>query len=515
MKKLTTICSLFLLSIATFEGVSAQMQNEFKVKGVHIDFRVEVMTPEAMKELARDLSGFGINTIVMEWEAAFPYDRHATISSPLAWTPEEVTDFVDYAKTVGINVIPLQHCFGHAEYILRHDRYSHLRERFRSEISQICPLHSGAVDLFREVFADMARLHDSEYFHIGGDETYLLGLCPECSKFAEEHGKSQLFVDYISKMCKIVTDMGKKPVLWADIITMYPDAVNDLPEDAILVDWNYGWDVRHFGDIDKIHNSGLEVWGAPAIRSNPDNYYLTDWNKHFNNQRDFIPYAREAGYRGMIMTSWSTSGILGFFWEPGNEVTEMDPIRTVYPMSGFRILLAMYGEAVNNPAPVDPHDFVVRYAEERFGLSTSEGEGLFQILSAPQRTVRYGKDSEGNSVSDILSETKALQNKLYAMAPKSNQKEFEHFRLMFDLRVQYLQYKEIERIFNSPEFSRGMAAELLYRLENEVMSQNASLDRRFSELNTGYIKTEELPSLNSRRARQMNNTADALRAMLK
>ncbi|MFR6033300.1 MAG: hypothetical protein ACLUKN_09085 [Bacilli bacterium] len=29
---------------------------------------------------------------------------------------------------MGIDVIPLQNCFGHCEYILRHDRYINLRE---------------------------------------------------------------------------------------------------------------------------------------------------------------------------------------------------------------------------------------------------------------------------------------------------------------------------------------------------------------------------------------------------
>lgn len=38
----------------------------------------------------------------------------------------------------------------------------------------------------------------------------------------------------------------------------------------------------------------------------------------------------------MVMTSWSTSGLYGFFFEPKNEVTAMDPVRTVYPMAGFR-----------------------------------------------------------------------------------------------------------------------------------------------------------------------------------
>ncbi len=514
MKTFSPFVSFLLPILSLLSVLEARAAGGVPVRGVHVDFRTEVMTPSAMKEMAADLAGMGINTIVMEWEAAFPYDRHATISNRLAWTPEEVRDLVAFCGTLGIDVIPLQHCFGHVEYILRHDRYSRLRERFRSEISQICPLKPEAEELFREIFAEVAALHDSEYFHIGGDETYLLGLCPECSAFVEEHGKSKLFVDYISKMCRIVTELGKKPVLWADIITMYPEAVNELPADAVLVDWNYGWDVRRFGDIDKVYASGLEIWGAPAIRSSPDSYYLTDWAKHFRNQAEFIPYARSAGYKGIIMTSWSTSGLYGVLFEPGDEVVAIDPIRTVYPMSGFRIALAMYGEALRSDGPVDPEGFVLRYGAERFGFSAGEAAVLWRVLAAPQRQVRYGIESGTRApVAEVLAATRAVRDELYTLVPRRNRREIDHLRLMMDLRVQYLEYKVIEAEFNSPGFSRAGAAALLARLEGEVISKNDELARRFTELNSGYIKEAELPYLNSVRERQMTETLNALRAI--
>lgn len=86
-------------------------------------------------------------------------------------------------------------------------------------------------------------------------------------------------------MCEIVESMGKQPVLWADIILKYPEALHELPKDIIYVDWNYGWDRDHFGNMDNLFNAGVTFWGAPSIRSHPDNIYLTQWEKHFNNQR--------------------------------------------------------------------------------------------------------------------------------------------------------------------------------------------------------------------------------------
>ena len=346
------ICILILLTFA-------MNKQDFTVKGFHIDLRCEVMTMPALKNFAKELAGFGINTIIMEWEGSFPYDKHATISNKYAYTREEVKSFITYCTSLGIDVIPLQNCFSHSED--------------RKEVSQVCPLKiNECKPIFTEIFKDMAELHPSRYFHIGCDETYLLGSCKACAEKVQKEGKSKLFVDYVKAMCEIVKSMGKQPVLWADIILKYPEALNELPKDIIYVDWNYGWDRNHFGNLDNLFNAGVTFWGAPSIRSHPDNIYLTQWEKHFNNQKTFIPYARQVGYQGMVMTSWSTSGTYGFSYDTGWEVIEMFPVRYVYPLSGFRILVAAYGESLKNNTPIDPQTFVVKYGQERFGFTPQD-----------------------------------------------------------------------------------------------------------------------------------------------
>ena len=111
----------------------------------------------------------------------------------------------------------------------------------RKDISQLCPLKVQEDSLlFADLFADMAAMHNSDYIHIGGDETYLLGHCPECALKAATEGKSKLFVDYMKMMCDIVISLGKKPVMWADILLKYPEAAEELPAETIFVDWNYG-----------------------------------------------------------------------------------------------------------------------------------------------------------------------------------------------------------------------------------------------------------------------------------
>jgi len=103
-----------------------------------------------------------------------------------------------------------------------------------------------------------------------------------------------------------------------------------------------------FGEHQKLLNSGYENMGRPGFRSSPDNYYLTQWEKHFNNIRDFVPKAREMGYKGIVMTSWSTSGVYSYLYESENSLIDLYAVRHVYPITGFNILLAAYVKSIHS-----------------------------------------------------------------------------------------------------------------------------------------------------------------------
>lgn len=512
MKRLTLICFALFITLS-LTSLSAQNKKDFEIKGFHIDLRCQVMTPKALHQFATELAEIGVNTIVMEWEAAFPYDKHATISNKYAYSPNEVKAFVSHCASLCIDVIPLQNCFGHVEYILRHDRYTDLRED-RKEVSQVCPMKEEECKaVFTEVFTEMAALHPSKYFHIGGDETYLLGSCKACKAKAEKEGKSKLFVDYVKVMCKIVTDMGKIPVLWADIILKYPEAINELPKDIIFVDWNYGWERDYFGNLDNLFNAGATFWGAPSLRSHPDNLYLTQWEKHFNNQRDFIPYSRNAGYKGMIMTSWSTSGTYGFSYDTNWEVIEMYPVRYVYPLSGFKILVAAYGESLNKPQPLDPEAFVIKYGKEHFGLNAKEAALLWHLLKTPQEVIRRGKDTTGKNIEQVKEEAIAQQKQMASISPVRNKEEFAHFQLMLDIRVQYLSFKEIESRYQSSAFSREQAPQYIKEL-NVLVKKADELDKRFYRLQKGYLHDEEINVINRWRSEKMHIMYNTLKQLV-
>lgn len=492
--------------------------NVFRVKAFHLDMRTEVMTMDALVSLADRLAGQGVNTLIMEWEATFPFDENAVLCNRNAFTKEEILGFVSHCSGKGIDVIPLQNCFGHCEYILKNERYRHIREDARDP-SQVCPLKKdAAAEVFDSIFREVASLHQSRYFHIGADETYLLGNCRECGKVAGEHGKSKLFVDYVNEMCAIVRAMGKTPVMWADIILKHPESLDELPEDLIYVDWNYGWDPNRFGKLDNLFSRGVKMWGASALRSGPDNIYITQWLKHFNNIAVFVEFARRNGYEGMVQTSWSTSGTYGYWYDSGNEILSMQPIRLVYPMSAFGILEDAFCEAVGSSVPFVPETFVKKYAMTHLGMDARDAEVIWKWFSMPQEqiTIKNGKaaDISGRGIDEILDECEDMRSALSSVRARYSREELEHWRLMLDIRISYLRFKKIEAVFQSDDFERKEAYGLLAELKS-VIAGDRSIDRRFRKLNGSYLKDAEIEYICSMRSLKSRSIYDQLVNMVK
>jgi hexosaminidase len=485
--------------------------NTFAVRGFHLDLRIQVMTIPALREFASTLSKNGINTLVMEWEATYPFEKQSLIPNRYAYTKEEVTSFIAFCKEIGIDVIPLQQSFGHVEYILRHPRYKDLRED-QKDYSQVCPLQEELDKaLFRDLFSELAATHPSKYFHIGGDETYLLGHCARCSLKAKEQGKSKLYIDHIKMLCDLVIQLGKRPVLWADIALAYPEAIKLLPKETIFIDWNYGWDFNRFGDHKKLVESGYEIWGAPSIRSHPDNYFLTQWEKHFKNIRDFIPAARQIGYKGIIMTSWSTSGQYSAVNESSTDIIDLYAIRHLYPITGFSMLIQAYFESLASLQPLNIETFIEKYAADKYGFNKEQSAKFRSALKMAPYEIQQGevKSPRPMSVQNLLDSASMTAETFRDLVPSHHKDEFEHHRLMADVRVYYLTYQRIEKQVNSDAFTKEELPNVISLLKN-LLADSEKLNKRFIALNKHHFYTAELQHENDLRNSKVKILYDRL-----
>jgi hypothetical protein len=463
------------------------------------------MTMPALKQLALQLHNQGINTLIMEWEGSYPYSGEAVISNKYAYTRAEVKDFVKYCEGLNIDVIPLQQTFGHVEYILKNYKYAALRED-EKDFSQVCPSEPELNrELFTKLIKDMISLHNSPYVHIGGDETFLLGHCEKCKKKAAEVGLSRLYFDHIKLICDIVSSLGKKPVVWADIALKYPDYIHLLPKETVFVDWNYGWDPNLFGNRDKLLASGYEVWGAPSIRSEPDNFYIEKWHNHFENIRNFVPQIKALHYQGVVMTSWSTSGAYSAVFDSNEDPVALYPVRRVYPLSAFNLLISAYTTAVKADQPLDISAFIRSYCKTNYGFSEADADQFKKALFTAPYPVVFGKikGNAGLSLDNLVDSAKTAFATLSKLTPQKNNQEFEQYRLMAEIRLFYLSILQVEAAMNSAEFNE--AAKGKYRPAIIALKkQSVLIDEKFSKLNGGFLKAGELEDEKELRNAKLN-----------
>ncbi len=296
--KIIVLALLVMVYSARGQGTVKQ-QPPFIVKGFHLDLRIQVMTMDALKAFALKLSKDGINTL-NSWSG-----RGLILLKNIRLSPTGMlTQKARWSRLLNIvmNWVLMLSLYSKASgtwNIFYGTTGIKTSAKTKKDFSQVCPLQTEQDKaLFTDLYTELASTHTSKYLHIGGDETYLLGHDERCRLMVAKEGKSKLYVDYIKMLCDIVIKLGKTPVLWADIALKYPDAIKLLPKGTVFVDWNYGWDMNRFGNHQKLLESGYEIWGAPALRSSPDNYFLTRWEKHFKNIRDFVPEAAKMGYKG-------------------------------------------------------------------------------------------------------------------------------------------------------------------------------------------------------------------------
>ncbi|WP_422657792.1 family 20 glycosylhydrolase [Paenibacillus sp. EC2-1] len=224
---------------------------DMKIRGVHFDLKGGVPTGEYLADLIKELGHYKINTILMEYEDKLQYSGHPKLATKSALSQADVQQLVKLADQHHIQIIPLVQALGHAEYMIRHDEYAHLRESHDWN-QQMCPCHPGSFELFSDLFQELIRLHpNSNYFHIGGDEAHQLGECPSCAKIEQEVGKYALYAEYIAKICHYVIEAGKTPIIWDDMFTRHaPELMCKLPKETVLMYWNYRFTYETMPTVD-------------------------------------------------------------------------------------------------------------------------------------------------------------------------------------------------------------------------------------------------------------------------
>ncbi len=286
-------------------------------KGIMIDVsRGQVPKIQTLKNLISYLSKYGLNFISLYMEHTFQYQKHPIIwKNSGAYLKKEIKEIISFCKKYKIEVIPAIQTLGHFEKILSHKEYADLAET--TLYSSLSPANKKTYKLLDDMIEEISSTFESSYINIGGDEVWDFA-AGKSMNYAKKHGDAtKLFLKHIVEVKKITDKYNKKIMMWSDMFLKYPEDLKFLPEDIIILNWNYsGEDKLYFKklikQLDSNKNSqmicpGVSTWDTVF----PE---LDTALKNINNFVD-ASYSYKKKITGYMITTWGDDGNFNFLGE--------------------------------------------------------------------------------------------------------------------------------------------------------------------------------------------------------
>ncbi len=299
------------------EAVKIEDWPDVPFRCMNYDLRQTFPKPELLVDYIEVMASFKANALLIEYEDKFPFRKHRAFRHPKhALTDGQLNRLLEAAERHFVEVIPLQQTFGHLEYLLGREKYMHLRET-EGSTGELCPSRPQSFALISGLLEEIAERHPlSRYLHLGCDEVYSLCECPVCR---ERYGASRnsAFLDFVNRLIAYTCKLGKKPVIWQDMLAECSDEeLSMLDRRVVVMVWHYnGKNVGRLVSplISRLQSFGIEVMGAPSVRCfdrrDDQNYPVV--RERISNIEQWTDIAGERGLSGLVGTNWSAVFSLG------------------------------------------------------------------------------------------------------------------------------------------------------------------------------------------------------------
>ncbi len=363
------------------KGIEITDWPDTKVRAAHYDTKHHQDTREFVESFIRDLSKYKINMLIWEWEDKFAYPSHPEIGAPGAFTMKEMQELTLYAKKFHIQIVPLVQGLGHVSFILKWPQFANLRELPASNF-EFCPLKDESYKLLFDLWQDAIKATPgSEYVHIGSDETYELGKCPDCKKKEMEIGRSGLYHLFVGKAAAYVQQSGRKvmaweaPMGWAKgRLQVYDKDMKQeqsvVPQKGLILTESYDYETPDLKYAKQAKSLGYPVYAYdpnPGIEQLFLPYFFSKDGKGdtikgcLENSYNFLQSTMGKNvFDGVTRTSWDDSGLPMQAW-----------------MLSFATTAAFSWNATGPSLP----EFTATFFKNRYGNDATRVDTLYKLLN--------------------------------------------------------------------------------------------------------------------------------------
>lgn len=291
---------------------------DFTHRGLMLDVsRDRVPTTQTLLQLVDLAAGLKINQLQLYMEHTFAYQGHEAVwreASPLSG--EEIQTLDAYCRRRFVELVPNQNSFGHLHRWLKHEPYRALAEcpegiehpfSEQREPYSLCPVDPGSLALLEDLFDQLLVHFSSRNFNVGMDETLDLG-CGRSAAACDKQSKGRVYLEFLQKVHRLVSQRGRKMQFWGDIILLHPELIGELPGDATALEWGYeaGHPFAEHGEL--FARAGLEFYVCPGTSSWNSIAGRTD--NALQNVSQAALHGRARGASGLLVTDWGDNGHL-------------------------------------------------------------------------------------------------------------------------------------------------------------------------------------------------------------
>ncbi|NXU29565.1 HEXDC Hexosaminidase, partial [Thalassarche chlororhynchos] len=277
---------------------------------VHLDLKGAAPRVSYLEQVFPLLSQLGANGILIEYEDMFPFKGELEIlKSPYAYSEEDIEQIQQLAELHKLEVVPLVQTFGHVEFILKHEKYQHLREveRFPNSFNPHVP---DTLALVKSVLSQVIEKHRrSTWIHIGADEVFHLGEGMD-SKNWMSRNKGDTGTMYLKHIKEVLGFIATQ--YWGLRALMWDDMLRKISVGALRVALVARACPTAGPFLAKYVESGFEaVWFASAFKGTtgpaqtwpPLSYHLKNhlsWLKVMQ----ALPRLAPLRFQGIVLTGW-------------------------------------------------------------------------------------------------------------------------------------------------------------------------------------------------------------------
>lgn len=374
--------------------------------------RGRIPTLAELKRLADTCSFYKINQLQLYVEHSYLFEDFSETwrdNTPL--TAEEIMEFDAYCAALHIDLVPSLSSFGHLYGVLRTKQYGHLseiqdeRKGFflleRMSHHTVDVTNEESFEMVRRRIMDYMKLFRSDKFNICADETFDLGK-GKSKAVAEEKGVTEIYLEFLDKLCKTVVAAGKIPMFWGDIILKNPENIGRLPAEAICLNWEYGPDVKEDNTRTFVEAGAKHLYVCPGVQG-----WAWLINKHHDAYRNISGMCRLAhkyGVEGVLNTCW---GDLGHIAHP-----EFSTIGLIYGAAFSWSDKEMTEEEINAAISVLAYgDRTGRVVQRLSDLSELQTINWWRMVEFKE-SIQKGKDAKTCCESQLKQDVSLLKDNL-------------------------------------------------------------------------------------------------------